>query len=315
MRLWQSCLAAPLLLFLQSPCRRQRRCAVAMHRDITIIVARRLHCGCGVRRAGSCGCATLLPSFAVVPRDGQTLGLLSWLPKHVQVRTVEQPVSRTMMWVSMLMTISYILRALWLFLKETEILASDDTGCVNQWNCPKIFVTTVNRLGSYSFFVAFSLLGIDLWGRSTNRQLHSDDCDRQRVAGWCVQRMHWCCERCLRTNNHDHVASCQARALSHTLCDVCCRFLLDSVVLAPLGHCSTPGARRHLHREGGCTQRRHHCPVRRRGRVASDRAGAVLGVDYTYDCSLPACMRTLCRSHSRVGVPITHWPVTAFRRH
>ena len=91
--------------------------------------------------------------------------------------------SRTMMWVSMLMTISYILRALWLFLKETEILASDDTGCVNQWNCPKIFVTTVNRLGSYSFFVAFSLLGIDLWEWVTNRRLDSDDCDRQRVAG------------------------------------------------------------------------------------------------------------------------------------
>ncbi len=76
-----------------------------------------------------------------------------------QVQTIAQPVHRTMQMVSVLLVMSYILRALWLFLKESELLDNDDTGCVNSWHCPKIFVTTLNRAGSYCFFVAFSLLG------------------------------------------------------------------------------------------------------------------------------------------------------------
>jgi hypothetical protein len=35
-----------------------------------------------------------------------------------------------MFWVTTLMLTSFALRALWLYLKESEVLANDETGCV-----------------------------------------------------------------------------------------------------------------------------------------------------------------------------------------
>jgi hypothetical protein len=78
---------------------------------------------------------------------------------RAQMKAVSQPVGRTLLWFGVLSTALLLLRCAWLFLKESELLDDDVNGCVNQWDCPKIFVSALNRASTFTHFVAFTLLG------------------------------------------------------------------------------------------------------------------------------------------------------------
>ena len=82
----------------------------------------------------------------------------------LQVKQLDQPMNRSLLWCCRLISFCFLLRVGWFFLRVSQIVANNDNNpdkdCISGWDCRgDVLTRALSRLASFMHIMAFSLIG------------------------------------------------------------------------------------------------------------------------------------------------------------